>query len=236
MSTDVAAAAATTIHGPVPAEGGPLTGDPTSLGLPGFIAGSTAFGLAQAGVVPPAAAGAALPVILGFSAAVIFLTTIWAAALGRNAVTIVFGIFAAFWLCDGLLLLGLAHNWFGIAPASVTATRELYLVVWLVVIVTLTLATLRLPLIYTAVFALVDLALLLSLLGLTQGSPRARPGCRRQAATPSWRSPPSASTCSPPPPRWPPAAARCRSGVPSCTDPPRHSERERQPQSPRQAS
>jgi succinate-acetate transporter protein len=42
--------------------------------------------------------------------------------------------------------------------------------VWLVVIVTLTLATLRLPLIYTAVFALVDLALLLSLLGLTQGS------------------------------------------------------------------
>jgi uncharacterized protein len=169
MSTDAAAAAATTIHGPGPAEGGPLTGDPASLGLPGFIAGSTAFGLAQAGVVPPAAAGAALPVILGFSAAVIFLTTIWAAALGRNAVTIVFGIFAAFWLSDGLLLLGLAHSWFGIAPASVTATRELYLVVWLVVIVTLTLATLRLPLICAAVFALVDLALLLSLLGLTQG-------------------------------------------------------------------
>ena len=52
MTTDASTAAATTIHGPVPEDGGPLTGDPTSIGLPGFIAGSTAFGLAQAGVVP----------------------------------------------------------------------------------------------------------------------------------------------------------------------------------------
>lgn len=170
MTTDASTAAATTIHGPVPPEGGPLTGDPTSIGLPGFIAGSTAFGLAQAGVVPLDAAGAALPVILGFSAALIFLTTIWAAALGRNAVASVFGIFAAFWLSYGLLLIGLAHNWFGIAPGSAKGTRELYLIVWLVVIVTLTFATLRLPLIYTAVFGLVDLALLLSLLGVTTGS------------------------------------------------------------------
>ena len=147
-----------------------LDGDPTALGLPCFIAGSVSFGLAQAGVVPAAAAGAALPIILGFSAVGIFLTTIWAAWLGRNVIVTVFGIFAGFWLSYAMLLLGIAHNWFGIAPASVQAARELYLVVWLVVIVTLTLTTLRLPLVYTAVFFFVDLALLLVLLGINEDS------------------------------------------------------------------
>jgi uncharacterized protein len=149
---------------------GPLDGDPTALGLPCFIAGSVSFGLAQAGVVPSTAAGAALPVILGFSATGIFLTTIWAASLGRNAVASVFGIFAGFWLSYAVLLPGITHNWFGISPASVQAAKELYLVVWLVVIVTLTLTTLRLPLVYTAVFILVDLALRLAFLGVNEVS------------------------------------------------------------------
>lgn len=42
--------------------------------------------------------------------------------------------------------------------------------VWLIVIVTLTLTTLRAPLVYTAVFVLVDLALLLAFLGVNEGS------------------------------------------------------------------
>jgi uncharacterized protein len=170
VSTSTSTGEATDAERPAPAAASPLAGDPTVLGLPCFIAGSTSFGLAQAGVVPAAAAGAALPVILGFSAVGIFLTTIWAAALGRNVVATVFGIFAGFWLSYGLLLLGITHDWLGVAPASVQAAKELYLVVWLVVIVTLTLTTLRMHLIYTAVFILVDLALLLSFLGVNEGS------------------------------------------------------------------
>jgi len=152
------------------AAGDSLDGDPTALGLPGFIAGSTSFGLAQAGLIPGVAAGAALPVILGFSAVGIFITTIWAASLGRNAVVSVFGIFAGFWLSYSVLLLGIAHGWLGISPASARSAMELYLVVWLVVIVTLTLTTLRMPLVYTAVFILVDLTLLLVFLGVNQDS------------------------------------------------------------------
>ena len=152
------------------AAGDSLDGDPTALGLPCFIAGSTSFGLAQAGLIPGVEAGAALPVILGFSAVGIFITTIWAAWLGRNAVVSVFGIFAGFWLSYSVLLLGITHDWLGITPASARAAMELYLVVWLVVIVALTLTTLRLPLVYTAVFLLVDLALLLVFLGVNQDS------------------------------------------------------------------
>ena len=176
MSTG-ASSEETTAAASVPAAvAGPPGGEPTVLGLPCFIAGSASFGLAQAGVVPAAAAGAALPVILGFSAVGIFLTTIWAASIGRNVVATVFGIFGGFWLSYGALLLGTLHGWFGVAPASVQAAKELYLVVWLVVIVTLTVSTLRLHLIYTAVFFFVDLALLLVFLGVIEGSAAAR--CR----------------------------------------------------------
>jgi hypothetical protein len=153
----------------VPASG-PVAGDPTALGLPCFIVGSIALGLALVGVVPAAAVGAALPIILASTAVGLFLATIWSASLGQSAAASVFGIFAGFWLSYAVLVLGLTHNWFGIAAASIQATQELFLVTWLVVIVMLTLTTLRLPLAFTAVFALIDIALLLLFISVNQGS------------------------------------------------------------------
>src|SRR6204780_3844182 len=152
------------------AASGPLLGDPMALGLPCFIVGSVSLGLALVGVVPAAAVGAALPIILPATAIGLFLATIWSASLGQNAVASVFGIFAGFWLSYAVLVIGLTHNWFGIAATSVQATEELFLVAWLVVIVLRTLATLRLPLAYTALFFLVDLALLLVFLGVNETS------------------------------------------------------------------
>ena len=83
---------------------------------------------------------------------------------------VVFGIFAAFWLSYFLLVAGLIRAWFGILPRDVTSTLELFLITWLVVVVMLTLATLRLPVSFTAVFVLVALTVLLVLLGTEQAS------------------------------------------------------------------
>lgn len=167
METGSAAEAAAA---PPAAASGPLVGDPTALGLPCFIAGSVSLGLALVGVVPAGAIGAALPIILTATSIGLFLATIWAASLGQTAVASVFGIFAGFWLSYAVLVIGLTHNWFGVAPASIQATEELFLVSWLVVMIMLTLATLRLPLAFTTVFALVDIALLLVFLGVNQTS------------------------------------------------------------------
>ncbi|MCW2934986.1 MAG: putative transrane protein [Actinomycetia bacterium] len=187
MSTDATAAASSQVPAPrpsstqappaaeappaaQPATPAPLLGDPTALGLPCFIAGSVSLGLALIGVVPAGAIGAALPIILTATSIGLFLATIWCAMLGQTAVASVFGIFAGFWLSYAVLVIGLTHNWFGIAPASAQAAQELFLVAWLVVMIMLTLATLRLPLAFTAVFALVDVALLLVFLGVNQAS------------------------------------------------------------------
>jgi uncharacterized protein len=149
---------------------GPMAGDPSILGLGSFIAGSVALGLGLVGVVPTGVLGAPLAIILAATALGLLMATIWCAVLGQSAVAAVFGIFGTFWLSYAVLVLGLDHNWFAIAATAVLPTVKLFLVTWLVIIVMLTLATLRLPSAFTAVFVLVDLALLLLLLAFAEAS------------------------------------------------------------------
>ncbi len=145
-------------------------GDPMALGLPSFIVGSVALGLVLVGMVPATAVGASLPIITSATAAGLFIATIWSAIVGQSAVACVFGIFAGFWMSYAVLVLGLVHGWFAITASAAVSTQELFLTAWLIVIVMLTLATLRLPVAYTALFALIDLALLLVLIGTANAS------------------------------------------------------------------
>lgn len=146
------------------------TGDPSMIGLPSFIVGSIALGLVLVGYVPTAAVGASLPTILAATGLGLTIAAMWSAALNQNAVASVFGIFAGFWWSYAVLVLGLTHNWFGIDAGAVVTTQALFLISWLAVIGMLTLATLRLPAAFTALFALIDIALALVLVGTLQGS------------------------------------------------------------------
>ena len=149
---------------------GPMAGDPSILGLGSFIVGSIALGLALVGVVPAGVLGAPLAIILSATALGLLMATVWAAAVGQSAVAAIFGIFGTFWLSYAVLVLGLDHNWFAITATAILATVKLFLIAWLVAIVMLTLATLRLPLSFSVLFVLVDLALLLLLLGYESAS------------------------------------------------------------------
>ena len=147
-----------------------VTGDPSLIGLPSFIVGSVALGLVLVGYVPAAAVGASLPVIVAATGLGLVIAAVWAAAVGQSAVAGVFAIFAGFWLSYGMLVLGLTHNWFAIVAADALDTQGLFLISWLVVIGMLTLATLRLPIAYTVLFALIEIALVLVLIGTLQQS------------------------------------------------------------------
>ncbi len=146
------------------------TGNPAVIGVPLFVVGSIALGLQQVGYVSAAGGGAPLAIILAATGLGTLLASIWAMALGQSAVAGIFAIFAGFWLSYTALVLGLTHNWFAIAPADATSTVELFLISWLVVIVLLTVGTLRLPLAFTAVFVLIDLSLIATLLATVNAS------------------------------------------------------------------
>jgi len=146
------------------------TGDPMQIGLPSFIVGSIALGLVLVGYVPATAVGASLPIILAATGLGLMIAAVWAAFLNQSAVASVFGIFTGFWWSYAVLVLGLTHNWFGVSAAAATSTQGLFLISWLVIIVMLTLATLRLPVAFTALFLLIDVALALVLISTLQGS------------------------------------------------------------------
>jgi succinate-acetate transporter protein len=146
------------------------TGDPMQIGLPSFVVGSIALGLVLVGYVPATAVGASLPIILAATGLGLMIAAVWAAFLNQSAVASVFGIFTGFWWSYAVLVLGLTHNWFGVTAAAATSTQGLFLISWLVIIVMLTLATLRLPVAFTALFLLIDVALALVLISTLQGS------------------------------------------------------------------
>lgn len=98
------------------------------------------------------------------------VAALWAARLAQNAVASVFGIFASFWASYAVLALGLTHNWFGIGPEDAVATQKLFLLAWLIGCFVLTIVTLRLPLTFTLLFVLLDVALLFVFLGSANAS------------------------------------------------------------------
>jgi succinate-acetate transporter protein len=151
---------------PAPAPVSPaLAGDPSILGLPVFVVGSVALGLALVGYVPAAAGASALPIILAGTGLGLLVATVWAAALGQTMVACIFGLFSGFWWSYAVLVLGLNHNWFAIPAANVTHSVALFQISWAVIFGMLALATLRLPAAFTAVVVLVVLALIFLIIG-----------------------------------------------------------------------
>jgi len=95
----------------------------------------------------------------------LIVSAVWAAALGQTLVACIFGLFAGFWWSYAVLVLGLDHNWFAIPPGDVTHTIALFQITWAVVFGGLALATVRLPVAFTAVVVLVVVALVLLVIG-----------------------------------------------------------------------
>ena len=147
-----------------------LAGDPALIGVPTFVVGAVALGLVLTGFVPAGAVGASVAIILPATGLGQLVAAVWAAALGQNATAAVFGVFSGFWLSYAALVLGLIHGWFGISGDAAVATQGLFLISWLVTIVVLTLATLRLPAAFTLLFTLIDIALALVLYGTVSAS------------------------------------------------------------------
>jgi uncharacterized protein len=141
--------------------------------LPSFVVGAVTIGMMLIGVVPATPfgplAGAAMPIVLA-AAAGMFLATIWAARIGESAPAGISCIVGSFLLSYALLVLGLTHNWYGIPLTAVASTQKMFVIAWIVIVTMLILAALRMPAVYLLLFALVDAALVLNLLGIIQSS------------------------------------------------------------------
>lgn len=146
----------------------PVEGNPGLIGLPLIIPGALGLGAANTGLVSTSAA--AVPILVSATAVGLLITTIWSAALRQNVNATIYGTFFGFYGSYAVLALGLTHGWFGIAASDVRQTTTLWLASWLLVIGLLTVLTLRLPRLYPAVLAIVDVVLVLLIIGNQTGS------------------------------------------------------------------
>ncbi|MGD9986275.1 acetate uptake transporter family protein [Pseudonocardia sp.] len=152
-------------------------GNPSLFALPCFLVGSITLGLWLVGYLPLTLPGGLIPAVFFASGIGVLLSGLWAARIGQSAVAGIFGMFGVFWLSFGFMVMGLVNGWFGVSATDATAAasqiqslQATFLISWLVVLVVVTLATMRLPLAFTLLFVFVDIAVALVLAGVLGGS------------------------------------------------------------------
>lgn len=146
--------------------------NPALLGLITFLPSGLTLGLWFLGYLDTATLpGGMIPIVTLSAGLFLMVSAVWAARVAANSVAAIFGVFSAFWLSFGLLLTGLTSGWWGVADAAQVANvQRTYLLSFTVVFILLTLATLRLPLAFTAGFVFVDITFVLAFLGVSTGN------------------------------------------------------------------
>jgi len=147
-------------------------GNPALLGLITFLPAGITLGLWFVGYLDTATLGGGMIPITALCAGLfMMIAAIWAARLGASPVAAIFGVFSGFWLSFAFLLIGATSGWWGIKDATALANVErTYLLSFLIVFVLLTLITLRLPLMFTIGFVLVDITFALAFIGVAAGN------------------------------------------------------------------
>jgi len=79
--------------------------------------------------------------------------------VGQSFVACFCGTFGAFWISYGFFVLGVLHDWFVIPPEDLQRTVAIFAISFAAFFLFITLASIRLPIIYTLIFGLVVVAL-----------------------------------------------------------------------------
>jgi succinate-acetate transporter protein len=137
------------------------SGDPQVVAAPVFVIGSVALGIQLTQAISPIGLGSPIAILLGTTGIFLLLSTWWAASAGQSFVACFAGTFGGFWIGYSVLVLGVLHGWFLIPPAAIANSVVMFSVTFAIFFVFLTLASLRLPIIYPLIFGLVVLALCL---------------------------------------------------------------------------
>lgn len=152
--------------------------NPALLGLITFLPSGITLGLWFVGYLDTTALPGGMISITAFSAGLFqLIAAIWAGRIGASSVAAIFGVFSAFWLSFGVQLFFLnngnivdAGTGQPIVTAQVNNILETYLLSFLIVFIILTLATLRLPLAFTAGFVFVVATFALAFLAVSLGA------------------------------------------------------------------
>ncbi|MEV7023615.1 GPR1/FUN34/YaaH family transporter [Kitasatospora sp. NPDC093558] len=141
---------------------GPRSPQAAMLGFGGFLLGSLSLAFYLKDIsIPANSLVASLPIMVFSSTVMLLMAAAWSMRLGDGVFAAVYGLFGTFWLSFSVLSIALNNNWMGtfenVEQRQATAN---FVLVWAIVIVLLTVTTLRLPRAFTFLFVVVSLTLL----------------------------------------------------------------------------
>ncbi|MGH8117581.1 MAG: GPR1/FUN34/YaaH family transporter [Rhodanobacteraceae bacterium] len=137
-----------------------MGGDPLMLGLPVFAVASLALGMGLMGI--PAGLAIVAPLIIITTGIFQIVATGWAILLGQSLVAAIFGLFSGLWMTLGFILIGTTHGWYGVSAGDMMAAEQLIFMSYAALFFFLTIACLRLPVIYPITMILIVAALALA--------------------------------------------------------------------------
>ncbi|MFF0393824.1 GPR1/FUN34/YaaH family transporter [Kitasatospora sp. NPDC004615] len=141
---------------------GPRSPQAAMIGFGGFLLGSLSLAFYLKDVsIPANSLVASLPTMVFSSAILLLMAAAWSMRLGDGVFAAVYGLFGTFWLSFSVLSIALNNNWMGtfenVEQRQATAN---FVLVWAIVIILLTVTTLRLPRAFTFLFIVVSLTLM----------------------------------------------------------------------------
>ncbi|GLZ36285.1 hypothetical protein Lesp02_84720 [Lentzea sp. NBRC 105346] len=141
-----------------------LAASPALLGYPAFAIGALSLALFLTGfnqVTIPSTLAGSLPIMIVASGFLLIVASVWAIKRNEGVHAAMFGLFGAFWLSFTVLIIGLLDNWFGKLPEPAQrGANANFLLIWFVLMLVFTGATLRLPKAVTLLFVLIDFSLI----------------------------------------------------------------------------
>lgn len=142
----------------------PVLGDPTGAAVALFTVVTLLLGLLYVGVLPAGAISLFVPVLILAGLAELFVGLL-AIRKGENIIGLFFAFVGPFLTSFGLLIVGLQHNWYAIAPADIPHAQAGFLMGWTIILSLFFFLSTVLPFIFTALLTFVDIGLWLLVVG-----------------------------------------------------------------------
>ncbi len=146
-----------------------ILGDPRSAPVAVLFVVLVLLGMQFTQAVPATSVFLFLPVLF-FAGVVQFAVGMMGVAKGENVIGMFFCVFGAFLMSFSMMVFGLTHGWWAVAPAAVPHAQAAFLMGWTILLTVWLLLSVGLPVVFTLLLVVIDISLWALVYGIWNSS------------------------------------------------------------------
>lgn len=146
-----------------------IVGDPRAAAVGILFVAVVLLGLQFTQAIPATSVFLILPMLF-FGGAVQIVSGVMATAKGDNVIGMLFMVFGGFLMSFSVMVFGLTHAWWDVAPGSIPHAEAAFLMGWTILLTAWLLLSITMPLIFTLLLLAIDIALWALVIGIWNSS------------------------------------------------------------------